>query len=830
MTFEFTFHPSPFSGASIQKREAIVGRLDRSLDLFGIRLGIQYKDPSDRTKGGKLDFAIDDMKAYFPKAHSSAIELNLAFDGGDNNRDGLFDFSINYKLTHADGDGDETGFAQIARMMEGGRWVTTIKTKTTGNIGGAAPIIPARISNLDFSMSSDRQTAFNLRYLNPSAGRDLKVVATRNPGKSAHIVIDRDGETVQDLTFSAKDFDLKNVDGNFEIGVSGTSRGLPLKGSIKGEANAKGNRVKVEFERGNKKVVQIDSKIKKNIPKLYFETMTKYSLLGGAVQGQIKMKFEDGQLNLKNEAAGETIELRVKIVPGQSADIECKKNGESMWSYKTQRTTVNTPEKFEMDLVTDLTLNSKSMVWAFLDKNYPYGAFNVRKNTLKVFVDRQNYNKFLPKFNIDLKLFKEGQQVVDLTIDSRSKPYKFLFVAPNVFNRWNIPYDKIEATLAHDIGSKVVFHTNIGGGIDIEGSRGDNAKGGRDIHILTKKAGKQMMKVDISTEKQINDDQILIKLHDSVEIDNDSALYRRLVGNYRFLTPFNKRTGEYELFVNKKEKNVLLNKFYVKGQVMKDGQKVMNMLVTTNEKPYRVELFLPALLNKIYSDMDEYKMTVEHNPGQLLNVVTNGKKFKGFKISRTGNGNEREIEINGKKLGSGDYTLTDNSFSTKITNAAGDWLEPKITWEGALPKNKDEAANFFAQNNVKVHATGSKRNFDIDLSWKATKPDWDWSTPESMKMNLNIKGKGPRWGDYRLSRDVAIKVENKIIEWDLSGESHFGKGLMATATPIMTEIHLKYLIPQGDLQGKLSKVINGKEYSIDFPAGRGVMPAIRMGV
>merc|ERR1712019_68987 len=195
----------------------------------------------------------------------------------------------------------------------------------------------------------------------------------------------------------------------------------------------------------------------------------------------------------------------------------------------------------------------------------------------------------------------------------------------------------IEATLAHDIGSKVVFHTNIGGGIDIEGSRGDNSKGGRDIHILTKKAGKQMMKVDISTEKQINDDQILIKLHDSVEIDNDSALYRRLVGNYRFLTPFNKRTGEYELFVNKKEKNVLLNKFYVKGQVMKDGQKVMNMLVTTNEKPYRVKLFLPALLNKIYSDMDEYKMTVEHNPGQLLNVVTNGQKFKGFKISGTGN-------------------------------------------------------------------------------------------------------------------------------------------------------------------------------------------------
>merc|ERR1711878_169210 len=99
--------------------------------------------------------------------------------------------------------------------------------------------------------------------------------------------------------------------------------------------------------------------------------------------------------------------------------------------------------------------------------------------------------------------------------------------------RWNIRYDKIEGQMHHDIGKSLKITTNIGGGIEIEGQRADNSKGGRDIHILTKKAGKQMMKVDISTEKQINDDQILIKLHDSVELDTDSALYRRLVNNYR---------------------------------------------------------------------------------------------------------------------------------------------------------------------------------------------------------------------------------------------------------------------------------------------------------
>merc|ERR1711915_323789 len=147
-------------------------------------------------------------------------------------------------------------------------------------------------------------------------------------------------------------------------------------------------------------------------------------------------------------------------------------------------------------------------------------------------------------------------------------------------------------TLAHDIGKSIAFKTNVGGGIEIDASSGDNAKGGRDIHILTKKAGKQMMKVDISTEKQIDADKILLKLNDVVEIDNDSALFRRLVGNYKFLTPFNKRVGAYEVFISKKDRNVLLSKFYVKGNVKKDGQQVMNLLLTTNEKPYKFTLFL----------------------------------------------------------------------------------------------------------------------------------------------------------------------------------------------------------------------------------------------
>merc|ERR1712141_476970 len=539
------------------------------------------------------------------------------------------------------------------------------------------------------------------------------------------------------------------------------------------------------------------------------------------IQGTVMLKYADKVLTFSHtdKNTKDKGELMVKLIPGKTVEVEGKKNGEVMWSYKSLRTTVDTPNKFEMTLNTDMTLNSKSILWTMMDKYYPYGAFNVRRNEVRVFVDKKERNLLLPKFLIDVKLYKEGVQVVTLDIDTTVKPYKFLFIAPNIFKRWNVKYDKIEGTMDHDIGKSINIKTNIGGGIEIQGNRGNNNKGGRDINILTKKAGKQMMKINISTEKNVDDNEIRLVLRDSVEIDPDSLLYRKIVKNYRLLTPFTKRTGEFEIYVNKKEKNVLLPKFSIKGEVKKDSTTVMKALLSTNQKPYQMSLFLPTLLNKIYSDMDEYKMTVTHNPGQLLNIQTNGKKFKGLKIAKTGSGNERSIEINGKQLASGDYTLTDNSFSTKITLDNGDWLQPKVTWEGALPNNRKEAEAFLLKNNVKVSATGSKRNFDIDLSWKATKPDWDFSTPESLKMDLNAKGKGPQWGDWSISRDMAARIENKVISFDVSGTSKFGMGRLATSTPILTEVHMKYLIPQRDLTGKFSKVINGKEYSIEFPDG-----------
>jgi len=155
--------------------------------------------------------------------------------------------------------------------------------------------------------------------------------------------------------------------------------------------------------------------------------------------------------------------------------------------------------------------------------------------------------------------------------------------------------------------------------------------------------------------------------------------------------------------------------------------------------------------------------------------------------------------------------------------------KPKITWEGKLPSNAQEAEAFMLKNNVHVTVAGSKRNLDLSLNWKMSKPDWDFGTPETGKVSLNAKGNNPRWGDYSLTRDINWEVANKVLNVDWTGTAKFQQGRLATSTPIETSFKFKVIPDQADLIGKFKKVINGKEYSIEFPKGSGVMPKIIMG-
>jgi hypothetical protein len=58
---------------------------------------------------------------------------------------------------------------------------------------------------------------------------------------------------------------------SFNNAIDGTSLGEPVHGKISGSKNGDVNVVQIELEKGNKKFIQIDTKIKKDIAAMSFE-------------------------------------------------------------------------------------------------------------------------------------------------------------------------------------------------------------------------------------------------------------------------------------------------------------------------------------------------------------------------------------------------------------------------------------------------------------------------------------------------------------------------------------------------------------------------------
>jgi len=180
------------------------------------------------------------------------------------------------------------------------------------------------------------------------------------------------------------------MDGIFNIEVEGTSLGEAVKGKLIGSKGSKGKQgiqvIQFELEKGNKKFVQLDTKMKHGFREglaLDFEIRTKYAVLGGKIAGKLLLKFEENrEFTFKNtdSASKSSVEFTAKVVPGESLDIEGKKDGESMWTYKTRRSTTTSAAMFKMTINTEMTLSEKSMVHQFLHRNYPYGAFKTRNN------------------------------------------------------------------------------------------------------------------------------------------------------------------------------------------------------------------------------------------------------------------------------------------------------------------------------------------------------------------------------------------------------------------------------------------------------------------
>ena len=117
----------------------------------------------------------------------------------------------------------------------------------------------------------------------------------------------------------------------------------------------------------------------------------------------------------------------------------------------------------------------------------------------------------------------------------------------------------------------------------------------------------------------------------------------------------------------------------MRGNVIKDGENVFDLLVSTNQKPYKVYMTLPTILGKLRAGMTNVDLDVIHKPGTLFEIKVNHRptSFTGLKITRMEN--QAEIEWNGEKVAMGEYTLMDKRFSTTQTLVNGRSLTTTIS-------------------------------------------------------------------------------------------------------------------------------------------------------
>merc|ERR1711990_829810 len=154
------------------------------------------------------------------------------------------------------------------------------------------------INNAQIDVVSDRQTKFNLKYVNKYKSRDIK--------------------------FTASDLNLRKPDGNFRVGLDGQVSGEQVSGSVEGKKTDQGYRIKVNIEKGNRKALQFDAKVKADPAKMQYSTKTIYSVLGGVIQGTIIMKYENKEFTFShvNKDTKEKMDLRVFLNPGHKLEIE----------------------------------------------------------------------------------------------------------------------------------------------------------------------------------------------------------------------------------------------------------------------------------------------------------------------------------------------------------------------------------------------------------------------------------------------------------------------------------------------------------------------------
>ena len=530
------------------------------------------------------------------------MDIKMRVDGRPGKLQGDVDYSLEHVCTRKvlgdngqvkclKGGETESGNINILCERQKAMWVLLLQSGSSRS-SLSTQIVPKPLSNVQFNVSTD----FSTRFIIKATGENCHLLldVNRTPGSEFSIKVDDCRRELMLLTsdFSQSDEIFKSgVEIKINQDLLDNSQNILIDIIGKSTTTLEMRRVEDRYYEIETKILHNKDRtilhVKSRLKLDYSKMEIKYKWVLG--QGKIKMRYENKVCTFLFEGQHE---LKVFFDAQDELIFEGKVSGQTYWTYRVLLTTENDPHKYELKLDNDITLTEhrrRSSFMKFLGLN-----FDNLRNEVRIILDKQNRILFLPRCLFDVKMFKESQQLLNVNINTKTNPYQILIDAPHIFRNLNIGYKKMYGSVTHEIGRSMLIQSNIGGGIEVEGQRSGNVNGGQDMQLQINRAGVQIMDLHLSYDLHVSNDDVKLIVKDSVELIRDGVIYhgyRRLASHFKFLSLFTHHEGEIEIFINKRDSNDLFPKFYVKADIINDGQLATKALFDTNQVPHRMELY-----------------------------------------------------------------------------------------------------------------------------------------------------------------------------------------------------------------------------------------------
>jgi hypothetical protein len=261
---------------------------------------------------------------------------------------------------------------------------------------------------------------------------------------------------------------------------------------------------------------------------------------------------------------------------------------------------------------------------------------------------------------------------------------------------------------------------------------------------------------------------------------------------------YNQWDGEFKVFVDLKNKNMLLNKFSVNADIKKDTECQFEYEMSTIVSPYVMKLKAPSVLPMVFDDPRRHtlEVTVDHKQGKMVHIKTNAPEVSSFKV--TTNGVQRVLELNGEKLVVVDYTKADKKFKQVIQLPTGEHVTVSLDWATWNPLT----------NKVNLMIETPTRKFNVNTNY-------DLTNIKAGKMMVKFHGENPLLGKFEFMRNGNWRVSANQVDAQWNGKSTFAKGPLAVFSPIDTTSKVNYNFAKMVLEAKIEKTIVGQKWGLN---------------